>query len=116
MKLSNGLRLGSLSLALAVALALGNPTPALALSNTGKVPVLLYHTGATGCTYSTNALMALAADLETMYSHGYTVVPVYWITSWVVGDMDGSELPDKVVGITFDDGNDSDWVDANYGG
>jgi hypothetical protein len=101
--------------ALAIALGVAS-TPATALSNTAKVPVLLYHTGASGCTYSTNALMALAADLETMYSHGYTVVPVYWITSWVVGDMDGSALPDKVVGITFDDGNDSDWIDANYGG
>ncbi len=40
------------------------------------------------------------------------VVPLYWITEWALGLRDGSTLPDKVVGITTDDGNDLDWIDV----
>lgn len=38
-------------------------------------------------------------------------MPLYWIAEWALGLRDGSTLPDKVVGITSDDGNDLDWND-----
>ncbi len=57
--------------------------------------------------------MALRQDLETLHQRGYVVVPVYWIAEWVAGLRDGSTLPNKVVGITFDDGANLDWIDGN---
>jgi hypothetical protein len=88
-------------------------TAALALSNTAKVPVLLYHSSQVGypCDYAHSASVALAADLETLHSQGFTVVPLYWITEWTLGIRDGSTLPAKIVGLSFDDGNDMDWID-----
>lgn len=100
----------------AAACLLASP-PVAALSNSAKVPILLYHTyDYASCTYDQHALLALAQDLETMEANNYKVMPLYWIAQWIVGDRDGSTMPDKVVGITFDDGPESDWVDANYGG
>lgn len=100
----------------AAAVTFAHVGSASALSNSANVPILLYHPGnSTLCNYADNALKALAADLTTMYANGYTVVPVYWIAQWVVGDLDGSQLPDKVVGITFDDGANEDWFDTDWG-
>lgn len=86
---------------------------AFGLSNDAKVPVLLYHSWAIDapCDYTNSNQAALAADLETLHQRGFTVVPVYWLVMWSDGLIDGSELPDKVVGLTFDDGHDSDWLD-----
>ncbi|MCR4298501.1 MAG: hypothetical protein NUV75_07090 [Gallionella sp.] len=88
----------------------GNAT---ALSNSAQVPVLLYHSGEVRnpCDYGSYASVALAADLENFHQRGITVVPLYWITEWALGLRDGSTLPDKVVGITTDDGNELDWND-----
>lgn len=89
------------------------PQYAYALSNAAKVPVLLYHSSflSAPCGYANNAGLALEQDLETIRSAGFTVVPVYWIAEWATGTRDGSTLPAKVVGITFDDGFDLDWFD-----
>jgi hypothetical protein len=88
-------------------------TAVFGLSNSGKVPVLLYHSWDTRspCDYANNPAVALAQDLETMRLAGYTVVPAYWIAEWVRGVRDGSTLPAKVVGLTFDDGANADWID-----
>ncbi|ABA57966.1 Polysaccharide deacetylase [Nitrosococcus oceani ATCC 19707] len=89
------------------------PPTAFALNNSAKVPILLYHSWVrSGCTQATNQSIGLEADLELLYQQGYTVVPVYWLAKWAVGDLDGSYLPDKVVGITFDDGENGDWYDT----
>lgn len=78
---------------------------------------ILYHSwDVSGCTESTSESVGLENDLETLYNNGYTVVPVYWIAQWVIGDRDGSTLPNKIVGITFDDGNNLDWYgDFRFG-
>lgn len=90
------------------------PTLSSALSNSGKVPILLYHShDISGCTYATNAIIALQQDLQTLHNAGFTVVPAYWIAEWVTGARDGSTLPAKVVGITIDDGDDLNWTDQN---
>jgi hypothetical protein len=92
---------------------------AQAIDNAARVPILLYHSWAiTGCTESTNESKALEADLEVIHQNGYTVVPVYWIAQWAIGDRDGSEFPDdnKIVGLTFDDGYRQDWYDTNPNG
>ena len=87
--------------------------PAHALSNSGRIPVLLYHTWLqSGCDYSSNAIIAMQTDLETLHSRGWTVIPAYWAAQWVIGDRDGSTVPEKVVAITFDDGPDQDWYDS----
>jgi Polysaccharide deacetylase len=98
---------------IAAALAMAAPLPSFALPNSAKVPVLLYHSHqvAWPCDYANNASLALAQDLEMMRSKGFTVVPLYWIAEWATGIRDGGTLPDKVVGISFDDGVDLDWVD-----
>ena len=96
-----------------VAVTLGAlATDVVALSNSAKVPILTYHPHTVeGCTYETNDLIALATDLNTLHDQGFTVVPAYWIAEWVRRDRDGSTLPEKVVGLTFDDGADITWVD-----
>ncbi len=97
-------------------IALCLPRICYGLSNSAQVPVLLYHPqgNQAPCDYGNNPQLALQQDLEYMYSQGYTVVPDYWIAQWVVGDRDGSTLPDKVVGVTFDDGVDSTWIDNAF--
>lgn len=90
---------------------------AFAVSNYADVPVLVYHSWhKQGCTAETNDSLGLASDLETLKSLGFTVVPVYWISQWATGNRDGSTLPDKIVGITFDDGADQDWYDSTTNG
>ena len=88
-----------------------------AISNSAQVPVLLYHSWEVDndCSYGLNASLALATDLENAYAAGFRVVPVYWITQWALGERDGSTLPDKIYGITFDDGPDLDWFDSTIG-
>jgi hypothetical protein len=99
--------------ATATAAALALPIESFALSNSAKVPVLLYHSVEvqSPCDYANNASTALAADLEALNLAGFTVVPTYWIAEWARGARDGSTLPAKVVGLTFDDGVNTDWID-----
>ena len=64
-------KLTKLFLPFAVAAALGNSQPVFAISNSGKVPVLLYHTAVSdNCTYANNALKALQEDLQTLHNQG----------------------------------------------
>jgi hypothetical protein len=77
-----------------------------------KVPVLLYHAwqASQPCDYINNYAVALKADLEMIHQQGFVVVPVEWIVEWRLGQRD---LPDNVVGITFDDGLDNEWLDID---
>lgn len=98
---------------LVMAATLGTYRPAEALPNDARVPILLYHTRTISepCEYGSDDLVALEQDLETLHSEGFTVMPVYWLVQWALGWRDGSTLPDKVVGITIDDGYDADFID-----
>lgn len=89
-------------------------TPAHAsLAPDAKVPILLYHSWHVEepCTYGHNNLLALEEDLEVLHQEGYTVVPVYWLVQWQLGWRSGDTLPSKPVGLTFDDGHDSDFLE-----
>lgn len=99
--------------ALIMAAILGTFRTAEALPNDARVPILLYHTRTISepCEYGSDDLVALEQDLETLHSEGFTVMPVYWLVQWSLGWRDGSTLPDKVVGITIDDGYDADYLD-----
>jgi hypothetical protein len=93
--------------------ALATPRLGFALSDSAGVPVFLYHSWEIhGCGPENNAPMALERDLEIFRAHGFTVVPVYWIALWARQQLPGSALPAKVVGITFDDGFNRDWIDG----
>lgn len=84
-----------------------------ALSDNSRVPILLYHSRTINapCDYGNNDVLSLEQDLEVLHQNGFTVVPVYWLVQWMLGWRDGSTLPDKVVGITVDDGYDADFID-----
>lgn len=94
--------------------------PAHSVSNNTRVPVIHYHSNdldydSTGvCSYATHSGIALEEDLKIMREEGFTVLPVYWLTEWAVGDRDGSTLPPWVVGITLSDGFNADWYDVNH--
>lgn len=98
---------------LVMAAMLGTCRPAEALPNDARVPILLYHTRTISepCEYGSDDLVALERDLETLHAEGFTVMPAYWLVQWALGWRDGSTLPDKVVGITIDDGYDADFID-----
>src|SRR5678816_4297047 len=96
------------------------PATSFALSNTARVPVLLYHAGEakqnpdTGeCDYGHYAAKALADDLELLHNQQITVIPLYWLAEWALGLRDGSTLPAKVVAITSDDGANDNWFDVD---
>ena len=99
---------------LSTLLGLIHYTPAHAsLAPDAKVPILLYHSWSVDdpCTYGHNNLLALEQDLEVLHQEGFTVVPVYWLVQWALGWRDGSTLPAKPIGLTFDDGHDSDFLE-----
>lgn len=78
-----------------------------------NVPVLCYHSHRIGgSTYATNDHVALESDLHTLDRAGFRVTPLHWIAEWVVGLRDS--LPPKPVGLTFDDGVDTDFHDLEH--
>lgn len=86
-------------------------TACFSLQDDAQVPILLYHTQWAGkCDSSSNDVLALERDLKILHENGWTVLPVQWLVDWASGKRDGSTLPDKVVGITIDDGFDADWI------
>ena len=91
------------------------PSRSDAITDTSKIPILLYHSAeypqSGPCTYYNTPSIGLQEDLNSLHLFGYTVVPVSWIVEWAAGRMSSSALPNRVVGITFDDGKDLDWFD-----
>jgi len=90
----------------AACVALSARSEALALPNSGPIPILTYHSWASGH----NA--ALESDLQTLDQQGYKIIPAFWAVQWMLGERDGSTLPEKCVALTFDDGDDNDWYDT----
>lgn len=87
---------------------------ASAVPDSGRIPVLLYHTAdQSGCGYNNNALVALKKDLQDLKDRNWTVIPAYWVAQWVTGARSSASLPDKVVAITFDDAPETDWINSN---
>lgn len=97
---------------LLLALLVSNPASAT-IQPDARVPILLYHSRHVDepCTYGHNDLLALERDLEVLHQEGFTVVPVYWLVEWALGWRRGDTLPSKPVGLTLDDGYDSDFLE-----
>jgi peptidoglycan/xylan/chitin deacetylase (PgdA/CDA1 family) len=77
-----------------------------------EIPVLTYHSHhVMGNDYETNDHIALYADLRTIHTEGYKIVPLIWLVDWFLGVRDHL---DKSIAITFDDGCDLDWIDFNH--
>jgi hypothetical protein len=77
-----------------------------------KIPVLVYHSHfVLGPDYASNSNIALPLDLEVIHNAGFYVVPVKDIVDWSLGNKKRSDLPERAVGLTFDDGFDLDWND-----
>ena len=95
----------------AAAMTLWMGSQAWALADDARVPVLTYHSwvNAAPCDKTTSMTAALAADLETLHAKGFEVVPADWVVDWVMGKRDGATLPERVVVLTMDDGDDLDW-------
>lgn len=79
-----------------------------------QIPVLCYHSWtASGPGYQGNDHTALEADLKTLASLGYEIIPI----PALIGLLKGNDLPEvsspkKLVGITFDDGMMYDYHDG----
>ena len=84
---------------------LAGPDRAAALSNDGKIPVLLYHS------WTAADHPALERDLATIDQQGFWVIPAFWAVQWMLGQRDGATLPAKAVVLTCDDGARADWYD-----
>lgn len=109
----NKIELAFFAAVISALLALITFTPAHAsLAPDAKVPILLYHTRTAQepCTYGHNDVLALEQDLEVLHREGFTVMPLYWLVQWQMGLRRGDTLPAKSVGLTFDDGYDSDFL------
>jgi len=97
------------------------------LLDTAQVPVLAYHSGILGGNCNTDHdpqsqandyvsdLSALAQDLEVAWNEGYRIVPIKMILEWASGERSGATLPQKAIGITFDDGYYNDWFPYTTG-
>lgn len=74
------------------------------------VPILTYHAAViSGNDYANNDHVAFAADLRALRAHGWTVAGLDRIVAALQG---AATLPsDKVVGLSFDDGTDFDFLD-----
>jgi hypothetical protein len=68
-----------------------------------KVPILAYHSYQSG---SPRDIMALEEHLDVIHSQGFSVMPLRKIVSCIVS---GSAIPDRVVGLSCDDGKQFDY-------
>ena len=80
-----------------------------------KIPILAYHaSNVTGNLYQLNDHIAFQSDLYTLHQAGYKIVPLKWISDWVNGKRDLSQIGNKLVGLSCDDGLDLDYKDGEY--
>lgn len=93
--------------------------PAFAVSNDGRIPIVLIHSHIQagigvgfGCTESDNAIKSFEIILEIIHARGWTIVPLRWVAEWVADERAGSTMPDKVIAIRFDDGPNTDARDS----
>lgn len=83
-----------------------------ALSDGGRVPVLLYHPQTIGpnCTDVDTDVLAMRRDLGLLRDMGFTPVPARKIVEWRLGLRSGSTLPARPVVITTDDGHNRNYL------
>lgn len=80
-----------------------------------KIPILAYHaSNVTGNVYNLNDHIAFESDLYTLNNQGYKIIPLKWVAEWVNGQRDLSQIGDKLVGLSCDDGLDLDYKDGEY--
>lgn len=87
-----------------------------ALSDSGQVPVLLYHPQTIGpnCTADDTDVLALRRDLGLLRDMGFTPVPARYIVEWRLGLRAGSTLPARPVVITTDDGHNRNYLRTRH--
>ena len=78
------------------------------------VPVLCYHSWTMeGDRYEGNDHLALAQDLRALGGRGYRVLPLPRLVKVLRGELAADEFSGmKLVGLSFDDGRDFDFIDA----
>lgn len=78
------------------------------------VPVLCYHSWTMeGDCYEGNDHLALAQDLRALGGRGYRVLPLPRLVKVLRGELAADEFSGmKLVGLSFDDGRDFDFIDA----
>lgn len=89
------------------------PTPTWSFNQAGEVvaPILLYH-HVDDIAFDSRYWVSIddfRAQMQTLYDHGFTAIPISLLLDALV---DGAELPEKPVVITFDDGHRSVYENA----
>ncbi len=80
-----------------------------------QIPILAYHaSNITGNSYRLNDHIAFENDLYHIHQQGFKIIPLKWISEWVMGDRDLSQLGNKLIGLSCDDGLDLDFKDGHY--
>ena len=80
-----------------------------------KIPILTYHAGnVTGNSYAENDHIALESDLYALHRNGYLILPLATIAKWLHGATDISHLGTRLIGISCDDGVDTDYISRDY--
>jgi len=78
------------------------------------IPVLTYHAmHVEGDSHADNDHVALREDLEVLQAGGWRVVPLARIVSALLEPGQG-DLPERAVGLSFDDGCWFDWYDLEH--
>ena len=79
-----------------------------------KVSVLAYHAAnIAGNDYSNNDHIALVADLKLFEETGVKIISANSVVEWINGEINLDES-NNYIAITFDDGNELDFIDSNY--
>lgn len=99
------------ALIIAVLITLAAPG-AVALSDSGGIPVLLYHPQNIGpsCNADDTDVLALERDIGILREEGFTVVDAGLAVWWYLGWAASSSLPARPVVITTDDGHDRNYL------
>jgi hypothetical protein len=80
-----------------------------------RAPILTYHgLHAPGWDYHENDHVAMESDLALLGQMGYQVVPLSVLVKHVYDSPDPQLERDKLVGISFDDGTDYDFIDFSH--
>lgn len=87
-----------------------------ALSDGGRVPVLLYHPQTIGpnCNADDTDVLALQRDLGLLRDMGFTPTPARHVVEWRLGLRAGSTLPSRPVVITTDDGHNRNYLRTRH--
>lgn len=84
---------------------------------TQSIPILTYHAlHAPGWDYWNNDHVALERDLHSIRELGFRVASLAVIAEAVIAGSAGELAAERVVGISFDDGTDHDYLDFSHPG